>query len=90
MISIEYMIYHMKVHIVSYNLDQKKFSKSKIHILPNYEQTNLKMAIVSDCICSNIEHLSNIDEIRTIRIQIGKNDWDLETYRKIYKNEYIL
>ena len=36
----------MKVHIVSYNLDQKKFSKSKIHILPNYEQTNLKTAIV--------------------------------------------
>ena len=40
------MICHMKVHIVSYNLDQKKFSKSKIHILPNYEQTNLKTAIV--------------------------------------------
>ena len=36
----------MKVHIVSYNLDQKKFSKSKIHILPNYEQTDLKTAIV--------------------------------------------
>ena len=36
----------MKVHIVSYNLDQKKYSKSKIHILPNYEQTNLKTAIV--------------------------------------------
>ena len=46
MISIVCMIYHMKVHIVSYNLDQKKFSKSKIHILPNYEQTNLKTAIV--------------------------------------------
>ena len=41
------MICHMKVHIVSYNLDQKKFSKSKIHILPNYEQTNLKTAIVN-------------------------------------------
>ena len=46
MISNECMICHMKVHIVSYNLDQKKFSKSKIHILPNYEQTNLKTAIV--------------------------------------------
>ena len=46
MISNECMICHMKVHIVSYNLDQKNFSKSKIHILPNYEQTNLKMAIV--------------------------------------------
>ena len=40
------MICHMKVHIVSYNLDQKKISKSKIHILPNYEQMNLKTAIV--------------------------------------------
>ena len=36
----------MKVHIVSYNLDQKKISKSKIHTLPNYEQTDLKTAIV--------------------------------------------
>ena len=42
----ECMTYHMKVHIVSYNLDQKNFSKSKIHILPNYEQTDLKTAIV--------------------------------------------
>ena len=32
--------------VVSYNLDQKKISKSKIHILPNYEQTDLKTAIV--------------------------------------------
>ena len=40
------MICHKKVHIVSYNLDQKKFSKSKIHILPIYEQTDLKTAIV--------------------------------------------
>jgi hypothetical protein len=46
MISNECMICHMKVHIVSYNLDQNFFSKSKIHILPNYEQTNLKTAIV--------------------------------------------
>ena len=34
------------VHIVSYNLDPKKFSKSKIHTLPNYEQTDLKMATI--------------------------------------------
>ena len=47
MISNVCMICHMKVHIVSYNLDQKKISKSKIHILPNYEQTNLKTAIVT-------------------------------------------
>ena len=39
------MICHMKVHIVSCNLDQKKFSKSKIHILPD-DQTNLRTAIV--------------------------------------------
>ena len=35
-----------QVHIVSYNLDQKKNSKSKIHILTNYEQTDLKTTIV--------------------------------------------
>ena len=46
MISNVCMICHMKVHIVSYNLDQIKFSKSKIHTLPNYEQTDLKTAIV--------------------------------------------
>ena len=46
MISNECMIRHMKVHIVSYNFNQKKISKSKIHILPNYEQTDLKTAIV--------------------------------------------
>ena len=46
MISNVCMICHMKVHKVSYNLDQKKISKSKIHILPNYEQTDLKTAIV--------------------------------------------
>jgi len=47
MVSNVCMICHMKVHIVSYNLDQKKFSKSKIHTLPNYEQTDLKTAIVA-------------------------------------------
>ena len=44
------MIYHMKVHIVSYNLGQKKISKSRIRILPNYGQTDSKTAIVvRDC-----------------------------------------
>ncbi len=43
----ECMTYHMKVHIVSYNLDQKRISKSKIHISPNYEQTDSKTAIVT-------------------------------------------
>ena len=47
MISNVCMICHMKVHLVSYNLDQFFFSKSKIHILPIYEQTDLKMAIVT-------------------------------------------
>ena len=46
MISNLCMICRMKVHIVSYNLDPKKLSKSKIHTLPNYEQTGLKTAIV--------------------------------------------
>ena len=46
MISNECMICHMKVHIVSYNLGPKKFSKSKIHILPIYGQTDSKAAIV--------------------------------------------
>ena len=45
MISNVCMICHMKVHIVSYNLDQKKKSKSKIHNLPNYEQTDLKTEV---------------------------------------------
>ena len=46
MILDECMIYHMKVHIVSYSLDQKIFSKSNIHISPNYERTDSKTAIV--------------------------------------------
>ena len=46
MILNECMIYHMKVHTVSYNLGQK-MSKSRIHILPNYEQTDSKTAIVA-------------------------------------------
>ena len=46
MILNECMMYHMKVHIFSYNLGQKKISKSRICILPNYEQTDSKTAIV--------------------------------------------
>ena len=37
----------LKVHIVRYNLDQIFFSKFKTHTLPNYEQTDLKTAIVA-------------------------------------------
>jgi hypothetical protein len=55
MISNVCMICHMKVHILSYNLDQKKISKPKIHILPNYEQTDLKTAIVSLMILQCVE-----------------------------------
>ena len=47
MILDEFEINNIKVHIVSSSLDQKIISKSKIHILPNYEQTDLKTAIVS-------------------------------------------
>ena len=46
MILNECMMYHMKVHIFSYNLGPKNFSKSRICILPNYEQTDSKTAIV--------------------------------------------
>ena len=42
MISNVCMICHMKLHIVSYDLDQFFFSKSKNYILPNYEQMDLK------------------------------------------------
>ena len=42
----ECLIYHMKVHIVSYYLGQIFFSKSRIHILPNYGRTDSKTAIV--------------------------------------------
>ena len=46
MISNECMIYHMKVHIVSYNLGQNFFSKSKIHILTISGPISIKPAIV--------------------------------------------
>ena len=46
MISNECMIYHMKEHIVSYNLDQIFFSKSKIHILTISGPMSIKPAIV--------------------------------------------
>ena len=46
MILNEFMIYHMKVDIVSYNLGQNFFFKSRIHIFPNYGQTDSKTAIV--------------------------------------------
>ena len=46
MILKECMIYNMKVHMVSYNFSQKKVSRSEIHILPIFEQTDPKTAIV--------------------------------------------
>ena len=45
MILNESMIYHMKVHS-QLQFGPKKISKSRIHILPNYEQTDSKTAIV--------------------------------------------
>ena len=53
MISNVFLIFHMKVHIVSYNLDPQKMSKSKIHTLPNYEQMDLKTAIVHVVVPNN-------------------------------------
>ena len=47
MISNVCMMCNMKVHIVSYNLDQNEISKSKIHILPIYGQTDSQAAIVN-------------------------------------------
>ena len=54
------MIYRLKVHIVICNLD-KNVSNSKIHILPIYEQTDLKTAIVCmvkivECGCLSSKH----------------------------------
>ena len=46
MILNECMIYRMKLQENGYNLGKKKNSKSRIHILPNYEQTNSKTAIL--------------------------------------------
>ena len=40
------MSFGQGVHIVSYNLGHFFFSNSRIHILPNYGQTNSKTAIV--------------------------------------------
>ena len=62
MILNECMIYHMKVHIVSYNLDQKKISKSRIHVLPNYGQTDSKTAIVP--LYSQVETLCDFKLIK--------------------------
>ena len=48
MIANECMIHHMKVHIVSYGLGQKIFSKSRIHILSNYGQTDKYSVAAAD------------------------------------------
>ena len=78
MISNVCMICHMKVHIVSYNLDQKKFSKSKIHTLPNYEQTDLKTAIVghslkvSKYVLTNGNMKKEIDAEKSIYFDFNK------------------
>ena len=55
MILNECMIYHMKVHIVSYNLGQKKVSKSRLRILPNYGQMDSKTAIVASTGCLTLK-----------------------------------
>ena len=47
MISIVFMIYHMKVHMFGYNLGSKKIWKSKIHILTIF-RTNVNETSYSD------------------------------------------
>ena len=81
----ECMIYHMKVHIFSYNLGPKKFSKSRICILPNYEQTDSKTAIVvclffclsrnnSNTLCSlSLECLSKLSEVSQSQLLASLN-----------------
>ena len=61
MILNECMMYHKKVHIFSYNLGPQKISKSRICILPNYEQTDSKTAIVLWTIMKNITNLHVLD-----------------------------
>ena len=46
MISIVFMIYHMKVHMFGYNLGPQEMSKSKILILTISEPISMKPAIV--------------------------------------------
>ena len=71
------MIYHMKVHIFSYDLGQKKISKSRIYILPNYGQTDSKMAIVM--LVRNTTDLQNLE---------WKPDNDAQAEKKLRKVKY--
>ena len=48
------------MYIVSYNFGQKKFSKSKIHILPIYGQTDAKPA--------KVRHNSSPQELNTMTL----------------------
>ena len=45
---------------------------------------------VTECFFNLFLEVSHIYKIRTIRIQTGKNYWDLETCRKIKKNLFLL
>ena len=69
MILDECMIYHMKVHIVSYSLDPKKFSKSNIHISPKYERTERQVSVVM--------WLAPWPPVRETRVQIQEQHGNL-------------
>ena len=66
MISNVCMVYHMKVNIVSYNLDQIFFYK--IHTLPNYEQTDLKTAIVTPIYCQFLNTHCSTEALHTLML----------------------
>ena len=70
-ISNECMIYHMKVHIVKYNLGQKKVSKSKIHILPIYGQMDSKPAIVAGQSCLVVHSRTGSEWLSLSRLYFG-------------------
>ena len=89
MISNECMICHMKVHIVSYNLDPKKFSKSKIQILTNddeVENCRLSSFLLAVCIICHMKvHIVsyNLDQKKfsksKIHILTNYEQMDLKT-----------
>ena len=45
----------------------------------------IKQQLVTECFFNLFLVVFQIEQIRTIIIQIGKNYWDLETYRKNLK-----
>ena len=77
MISNECMIYHMKGHIASYNLDQIFFSKSKINILTISGPMSIKPAIVLGVPGVLPWHPQILEDQLTLSQQRG-TDYDLQ------------